>query len=209
MYRTEREWFRLLVEFARLFNRGAKHAFNAVVMNRPGGALVMKRFLTAVGFVLFLVAGQASANIIFTFSGVTFDDGGTLTGTFTTNDALTSLVDFDITTSTNGSFGFHYTPGTADPSSTSLPSILVFDSLPSMENILQITFNGGLTATGAPILIGQFDSFEQTDFGDLHRQITAGSVTVNTVPEPSTIALLGIGVLGIGVGTYIRRRRKD
>ena len=35
---------------------------------------------------LSLAAGQALANITYTFSGATFSDGGTLTGNFTTND---------------------------------------------------------------------------------------------------------------------------
>src|SRR5262249_5458596 len=59
----------------------------------------MKRLLSWVGLVLFLAAGQASANIIYTFSGVTFSDGGTLSGTFTTDDTFSTLLDFDITTS--------------------------------------------------------------------------------------------------------------
>ena len=40
------------------------------------------------GLTLFLVVTEASANIVYMFSGVTFDDGGTLTGTFTTNDSF-------------------------------------------------------------------------------------------------------------------------
>src|SRR5215470_1943638 len=66
----------------------------------------MKRFLSWVGLALLLAAGQASANIIYTFSGVTFSDGGTLTGTFTTNDTSTTLLDFDITTSAAPGIGF-------------------------------------------------------------------------------------------------------
>ena len=162
----------------------------------------MKRVLLLVGMVLFLTAGQASANILFTFSGVTFNDGGTLTGTFTTNDAITALIGFDITTSAGAGIGFHYTPATAGSSSTSLPSIIVV-STPTLDNILQVTFSG-LTALGAPILIGAFDSFEQTL--SARRNIIAGSAIVaRTVPEPSTIALLGMGVLGLLAS--VRRRR--
>ena len=73
----------------------------------------MKRLLSLVGVVLFLAAGQASANIVYTFSGVTFSDGGTLTGTFTTDNTFTTLVDFNITTSPGAGLGFTYTPVTA------------------------------------------------------------------------------------------------
>jgi len=155
----------------------------------------MKRLLAVVGLALCLTAAQASANILFTFSGVTFNDGGTLTGTFTTNDALDTLVSFDITTSAGVGIGFHYTTATAGSPSTSLPFILVL-STASLDNILEVTFNGGLTALGAPILIGVADSFEQGT-PPARREITAGAAVVAEVLEPSTIALLAIGVLGL------------
>ena len=165
----------------------------------------MKRLLSAVGLVLFLAAGQASANIIYTFSGVTFSDGGTLTGTFTTNDAINALLDYNITTSAGAGIGFTYTPATAGSSSTSLPFILVL-STATLDNILEVTFNGGLTALGAPITIGTFDSFEQAGITNtVKREITAGSAIVATVPEPGTIGLLGIAVLGL---LAARRRRQ-
>src|SRR5262245_17129867 len=135
----------------------------------------MKRVLAWVGLVLFLAAGQASANIIYTFSGVTFSDGGTLTGTFTTDDTFSTLLDFDITTSLAPGIGFHYTPVTANSNSTSLPTIIVVEDAGPV-NILQITFNGGLTATGALIKLGTFDSFEEGPDG--RRDIETGSAIV-------------------------------
>ena len=93
----------------------------------------MKRILAYVYVAMACIVGLsfssgARANIDYTFSGVTFDDGGTLTGTFTTNNAITSLLDFDITTtagSTNS--GFHYTTGTVGSGPTALPSIIVLE----------------------------------------------------------------------------------
>jgi len=166
----------------------------------------MKRLLSLIGVVLFLAAGQASANIVYTFSGVTFSDGGTLTGTFTTDNTFSTLVDFNITTSPGVGLGFTYTTVTAGSGSTSLPAILVL-STASLSEILQVTFDGGLTATGAPIKIGTFDSFEQAG-PNARRDIVAGMATVatNSVPEPSTLALLAIGALG--VLTSVRRRRQ-
>ena len=112
------------------------------------------RLVAAAALVLALGAVEARADHVFTLSGVTFDDGGTATGTFTTNDALTSLVSFDITTSPGTNIGFEYTPATAGSSSTSLPFILVLDTPPALDNIIELTFTG-LTAAGAPITIGQ------------------------------------------------------
>lgn len=162
----------------------------------------LKRLVFLLALAGSFAALHASANIVYTFSGVTLSDGGTLTGTFTTNNAINSLVDYDITTS--GGSGFHYTTVTAPISFSSLPTILVVETA-SLSHLLQVTFNGGLTALGAPILIGMFDSFEQDPSG-AHRQIVAGAAIVRptTVPEPSTIALVSISVLGL-LG-FVRRR---
>ena len=165
----------------------------------------MKRLLALVGVVLCLAAGQASANIVYTFSGVTFSDGGTLTGTFTTDDTFSMLLDFNITTSNAPGIGFTYTPATVTSGPTSLPAIIVVETA-SLDNLMQITFDGGLTATGALIKIGTFDSFEQGP--DARRDIVAGSATTTpvSVPEPGTLLLLAIGILGVVAS--VRRRHQ-
>jgi hypothetical protein len=162
----------------------------------------LRRFVFLLALAGSFAAGHASATILYTFSGATFSDGGTLTGTFTTNDAMNALVDFDVTTSGGSLVGFHYTTGVA-VSFSSLPGILVLET-PSLTHLLQVTFSG-LTALGGPIKIGTFDSFEQDPTG-AHRQIVAGAVVVRpaTVPEPSTIALVSISLLGL-LG-FVRRR---
>ena len=164
------------------------------------------RLLAVAALALGLGAVEARADHIFTLSGVTFDDGTSATGMFTTNDALTSLVSFDITTTTGAIAGFHYTPGTAGSGPTSLPTIIVLEPA-SLDHIIQLTFDGGLKLAGAPILIGQFDSFEQ-DANNTHRQVTGGSVVGGTaVPEPSSLALAGTAALA-GLGLWARRRRR-
>jgi hypothetical protein len=116
---------------------------------------------------------------------------------------MTSLIDFDITASPGAGLGFHYTPGTADSTSTALPFLLVL-ATPSFDNVLEVTFSS-LTPAGAAIALGAFDSFEQTAAN--RRVIVAGQVVGATdVPEPATTALAGVGMLAL-VRRCIRRRR--
>lgn len=161
------------------------------------------RFLTVAIAALALGAAEARADQLFTLSGVQFDDGTAITGSFTTNDALNALLGFDLTTADGTITGFHYVPAAVNDGSTSLPAIIVL-STASLDRIFQLTFNG-LTTAGAPVLIGQFDSFEQS--GNTHRYIVAGSVIgPAAVPEPSSVALAGSAALA-GLAIASRRRR--
>jgi hypothetical protein len=162
------------------------------------------RLLTAAALTLALGAVEARADIVFTLSGVTFDDGATATGTFTTNNSVTSVLDWDITTSAGTLPGFEFNTTNAPVNFSSLPSILVLEDA-NPDHILELTFTGGLTAAGA--LITPNDptaSFEQAFTAK--RVVTGGSVIVGAVPEPSSLALAGIA-LTAGLGLWARRRR--
>jgi len=160
------------------------------------------RFLTAAIAALALGAAEARADQLFTLSGVVFNDGTAITGTFTTNDALNALLDFDLTTVDGAVTGLHYVPGTVDDSSTSLPAIIVLSTASPFRSF-QLTLDG-LTTAGAPVLIGQFDSFEQTAAG--RREIVAGSVVGAAIPEPSSALLAGPAALA-ALAIATRRRR--
>ena len=125
---------------------------------------------------------------------------------FTTNDTLSSLLSYDITTVDGAIMGFHYTPATAGAFSELLPGIIVLEPA-SLDHILELTFNGGLTLAGAAITIGQFDSFEQ-DMTSTHRQVTGGSVIALAAVQPSSVALAGTAALA-GLGMWVRRHGPD
>jgi hypothetical protein len=167
------------------------------------------RLLTAAALALALGASEARADHVFMLSGVTFDDSTLATGKFTTNDALTSLLNWDITTVNGAIPGFHYTPGTSDSSSTSLPFIIVLNTPPDLDHILELTFASPLTAAGAAFTTSDpFGSFEESPNGGDHRVVMAGfAVPASTVPEPSALALVGTAALA-GLRLWARRPRR-
>jgi hypothetical protein len=155
----------------------------------------------AVVMLAFALGGrEAAADHVFQLADVMFQAGigGTATGTFTTNDAITALVTYDITTSTAGSFpGFEYTPATAPNVMNVLPTGVGLQSFPP-GHVFALTFIGGLTATGAPSVSGgEFSA------GAGERSIVSGSVVA--VPEPSSLVLGGIAAAA-GLGLWARRR---
>ena len=138
-------------------------------------------------------AGRSSADLIFELSGVTFVDGGTLTGTFTTDDAITSLVSADLVSSAGTSLpgSTYLVPGGAiQDIDDDLPESFRID-LNDFHGIL-LTFDGGLTGSGADVLTSGLASFEY--FGDGLRFISAGWVVPLPAPDPATLGLVAAGL---------------
>ena len=160
------------------------------------------------------VGHQAEANIVFTIQDASMKDGdgndaGMLTGTFTTDDALTTLIDYNITATAASepvfSFpGFVYTPATSSLTAPFLPTYFRLDSSGGDE--LRLYFSSALTAAGASLSTA--NSYEHEAAGG-NRYLTGGSVTAfnGSVPEPSSIAMLGTASV-FGLGVLARRRRK-
>jgi hypothetical protein len=168
----------------------------------------MKRLVAACALLLSVIAAPASAAVIFNVDGVFDGPGGTLTGTFTTNDAITQVTAINLTSSSDGAYeGFTY-DNIANVDSQRAPnSFRLTVLLPGHTNQLQLVFSPALTKAGSSI---GGNSFEHQDYqGSGNRHLT-GSVSLATaagaVPEPSAWMLM-IGGFGLAGATLRLRRR--
>jgi len=160
-------------------------------------------------------ATVAKADVVWTVSG-TFDDGTTLTGSFTTNVYGYLLNNYSLTTESQGAFaGFTYT------SSNSYFSNGTFyvDFQPGYRQDLHLAFldslsipnpNNPIVGVVPPAVTGP--SYECQ--GSYSCYIPAGGLTryidggfASAVPEPSTWAMMLFGFLGLGIVAYGRNRK--
>lgn len=155
---------------------------------------------------LALLTVPAHANIIFNVAGVT-TTGGALSGTFTTNDAITSVVSFSITTPAASPFtAFTYSPATATVTASTLPSQYFRLDTAGSVNELQFYFATGLTNAGGTLLSS--NSYENQPTGGnrfLSGVVTNVAAIPAAVPEPMSLGLLGAGLAGLGL---IRRSKR-
>ena len=167
----------------------------------------MKRLIAiAAAIAAMTAAAPAWAAKTFVLDNVTLQGGGTLTGSFTTDDALTSLLGVNITAS-SGTFG----PGVFSTFTYNNAALANWVSLPSQG--FQISTSGAaqqlrldffpLTASGANILHTS-NEYQNTGGG---RAVTGGRVVLDVpsaVPEPATWAMM---ITGFGLaGAALRRR---
>lgn len=154
-------------------------------------------------------AGRSSAGVLYTLNNVNLVVGatsaGTLSGTFTLNNALNALeaVNLTSTQATVGAFTFAqttYTLGNSTAYVALLPNS--FRLTITGTNQLDLSFVGGLTTVGT-FQIDTTSNENQTAAGN--RTVASGSVT-SAVPEPSSIVMAAVA-LGMG-GLFARRRRR-
>ncbi len=178
----------------------------------------MKLMRLGLGTLLLGAATMAGAGPTdWQLSGVTFDDGTKMTGSFV-YDASTDTLDSYSLTVNNGSLSaFTYnssdssqygtTIGTGGYSGTSNDELFLLDN--DYSRYLQLDFASPLTNAGGTSLLltggpqsdnGQA-SFECDNCSNI-RYVTAGEAT--TLPEPGSIALFGIAFAGL-LGVRLKR----
>lgn len=161
---------------------------------------------------LFCAPSIASADgITWDLSGVTFDDGGTASGSFV-YDALTNTYSsIDIITAGGSAFGgATYTSLSGVFGSSSTGMLLGASGDLTNTALLFLIFGADLTGSGGTVPLtgvgeGTCDNSD-CSASTLLRSITAGDVvaTVST-PEPSALSLLGLGLATLLAGAAIRK----
>lgn len=156
------------------------------------------------------VSGAYANPISWTLENVTFDDGGTAFGTFTTDSVTGNLLGFDIVTTPGATLGgYTYTPQTTNFSGNNVNqpnSFIVGNDTQLIRKYIQLTFvhplTGGLAVD--PIIPGNPPvaaySLECNDCNPF-RFVETG---IAVIPEPAMLTAFGIGLAGLGVA--LRRR---
>lgn len=147
----------------------------------------------------------ASAAIVFNVNG-NFASGGTLTGTFTTNDAINQVIGINLMSSANGAFQATTYNSVATIDNQALPNSFRLTVTSGTTKQLQVDFSPTtLTAAGGVIGGNSFEA--QQIIGAGNRTLTGTVLTAPAaVPEPSTWAMLFVGFGAIGGAARYRRR---
>jgi hypothetical protein len=159
------------------------------------------------------VPSIASADgITWTLSGVTFDDGGTASGSFIYDATTNAYSSIDISTTATSTFaGATYTGLSGGFGSSSTGMLLGPVGDLTNTDLLFIMFAAALTDLGGTVSLDGVGegTCDNTDCSDntLIRSITAGEVvgTPVSTPEPSGLLLLGMGLVALLVSAAIRK----
>jgi hypothetical protein len=164
---------------------------------------LMSAITVAAGTVMLAaVPLPARADVIWTLSGVTFLDGGTVTGTFTT-DNTGILLTWDLTTA-GGTLlpGETYDSGTGSVIPAAAPPDTVgFEVLSDdASQYLELQFFGTLVAANSPVTDYEALEFNAAATIDRFNFLVGEAIaTPEPMPEPASLALLGAGLVALAM----------
>lgn len=162
------------------------------------------KVLALVALATSVVSSAANAAVVFNVSG-TFNTGGTLTGTFTTNDAVTQVTGLNLISSANGSFQETIYSDLSTIDFQGLPNAFRLTITQSPVKQLQLAFTTPLTTAGAAFGGNSFEA--QQIIGAGNRLLTGTAArAVAAVPEPATWAMMMVGFGMVGAASRYRRR---
>jgi len=168
---------------------------------------ITARLLATAALAGTLLAGPALAGpLTWTLSNVTFDDGGTASGSFTYDADTNTLNNWAITTTGGSTLGGATYDSVSNPYGFTLSNAdFFFGANGSLNPYLRLGTTSGLTNAGGTVaLLTGFSSYECTNCG-AYRLVTGGSVTTGSVPEPAAWAMM---VAGFGLVGFAARRQK-
>jgi len=178
---------------------------------------------TALRGVLIMIAAcltllsASAAPVTWTLQGVTFNDGGTASGSFSYDAVAGTYSSINITTTAGTAFsGATYLA--VDPGNSSTSTVLRVVPNAGSANagtaVLALFFSSALTSAGGTVALstgldeGTCNTTGCTSAMGL-RSLTGGSVSTvppSATPIPSSLSLLGVGLFFLAGWSYFRRR---
>ena len=126
-----------------------------------------------------------------------FADGATATGSFVYDADTATYSDQDIQTTAGTLPAFHYTTSNSFVGLNSPVMVDFVEIGPPITQYIRLWFSAPLTNAGGVVALDLGQSYECSNCATL-RRFTSGSVTGHeVVPEPVSIALLGIGLASV------------
>ena len=175
-------------------------------------SVTLKKLLVGSTYAAALMFGTAHASIVqWSLSGVTFDDGGRASGTFSTDSVSGDVLTFGISTSAGETLpGYSYNAADSHLFNHFLSANSFLLLVNNGSRYLNLVFQNALNNAGAVDILAvsnnSYLSYECNNCG-LVRRVTAGeAINVSAVPEPATFALVLAGLGGLG---FTARRRKS